>query len=310
VVTDKIKDNVVAVVVNWNAGVQLNQCLHSLQNQCSVVVVDNASTDGSCDGISAFTDVTLVVAGENLGFGKACNLGASKVQTEYVLFLNPDAALFPGTLDSALSLMQAPEHARVGICGVQLVGVDGFIGQSCSRFPSPWKFVAQSIGLDRLVKRWGPMMTDWSHDATQAVDQVMGAFFLVRRDLFGQLGGFDERFFLYFEEVDFCHRAKQLGWTTMYLADVQAFHKGAGTSDQVKARRLFYVLRSRLLYAHKHFSRGGVLAVLMATLLVEPFSRSALALIRRSWPELKETWQGYGMLLRWLPAWVFKGVTR
>ena len=308
--TNHKSSKVAAVVVNWNAGVQLSQCLQSLKNQCSVVVVDNASTDGSCDGISEFTDVTLVVAPQNLGFGKACNLGASKVDTEYLLFLNPDAALFPGTLDSALSLMQAPEHAQVGICGVQLVGVDGIVARSCSRFPRPWKFVAQSIGLDRLVKRWGHMMSDWSHDSNQAVDQVIGAFFLVRRDLFNQLGGFDERFFLYFEEVDFSYRAKKLGWTTMYLADVQAFHKGAGTSDQVKARRLFYVLRSRLLYAHKHFSRGGVLAVLMATILVEPFSRSALALIRRSWPELKETWQGYAMLLRWLPAWVFKGVTR
>lgn len=133
---------------------------------------------------------------------------------------------------------------------------------------------------------------------------------MVRRTTFESLGGFDERFFVYFEEVDFSYRARQAGWRSVYLADVQAFHAGGGTSNQVKARRLFYSLRSRLLYAAKHFSTAGTALVFLATLLLEPLSRSALALARRSWPALRETWQGYAMLWRWLPQWVFKGVTR
>lgn len=101
-----------------------------------------------------------------------------------------------------------------------------------------------------------------------------------------------------------------MGWRTVYLTDVQAFHAGGGTSNQVKAKRLFYSLRSRLLYSHKHFGVLGFALTCAATFLLEPFSRSALALSKRSWPSFKETWQGYGMLFRWLPQWCLKGVTR
>jgi GT2 family glycosyltransferase len=302
--------NVTAVIVNWNSGAQLQECLGSLQNVCPAIVVDNASTDGSCDGVDALTNVTVIAANENLGFGKACNLGASHAQTEYLLFLNPDAAVFPGTLERALSVMDDPQNSQVGISGVQLVGTAGKVERSCARFPTPSKLLAQAMGLDRLIPRLGHLMVDWPHDSTQAVDQVMGAFFLVRRDMFNNLVGFDERFFLYFEEVDFSYRAKQAGWKSLYLADVQAFHKGGGTSDQIKARRLFYVLRSRLLYANKHFGFWGALVTFVATLFLEPVSRSVLAMLRRSWSDLKETWQAYGMLWRWLPSWVFKGLTR
>jgi len=153
-------------------------------------------------------------------------------------------------------------------------------------------------------------MAEWPHDITRDVDHVIGAFFLVRRSLFESLGRFDERFFVYLEDLDFSYRARQAGWRSVYLANAQAFHAGGGTSHQVKARRLFYSLRSRLLYAAKHFSKSGAALVFLATLLLEPLSRSAWALMRRSLPSLKETWQGYGMLWCWLPQWVFKGVTR
>jgi len=309
-IEDRLGASVVAVIVNWNAGDQLKQCLESLQNKCSAIVVDNASTDGSCGGIDQLSGVTLIESSENLGFARACNLGARDIKVEYVLFLNPDAALYSETLDKALALMDRPENAQVGICGVQLIDANGNVARSCARFPTAGSFVAQSLGLDKLLPGCGLLMTGWAHDSTKTVDHVIGAFFLVRKKLFDSLGGFDERFLLYLEDLDFSHRARQLGWTSTYLADAQAFHKGGGTSDQIKARRLFYVLRSRLLYAHKHFSGFGTFFVFLATLFLEPFTRSVQALTKRSWSGFKETWQGYAMLWRWLPAWVFKGVTR
>ncbi|MGV0983520.1 MAG: glycosyltransferase family 2 protein [Limnohabitans sp.] len=304
--------NISIVTVNWNAGHQIKQCIDSLSGTIAqqIIVVDNASSDGSEQAVADLPGVALIRAPENLGFGKACNLGAKQASSEYLLFLNPDAAVYPGTLHKALAYMQDPANARVGICGVQLVDESGHVARSCARFPSAMGFVAHAIGLDRLYPRLGHFMAEWPHDSTRQVDQVIGAFFLVRRTLFEDLGGFDERFFVYFEEVDFSYRARQAGWRSVYLADVQAFHAGGGTSNQVKARRLFYSLRSRLLYAAKHFSAAGAVLVLLATLLVEPLSRSALAVARRSWPALKETWQGYAMLWRWLPQWVFKGTTR
>lgn len=300
------------IIVNWNSGAQLALCVDSLSAAMvrQIIVVDNASTDGSDQAIVGHPGVTLIRSPENLGFGKACNLGAQHASTEFLLFLNPDAAVFPGTLEKACTFMVDPANAQVGVCGVQLVDESGHVARSCARFPTATGFVAHAVGLDRLFPRLGHLMAEWPHNSSRDVDQLIGAFFLVRRSLFKALGGFDERFFVYFEEVDFSFRARQAGWCSFYLADVQAFHAGGGTSQQVKARRLFYSLRSRLLYASKHFNLPGAALVFLATLLLEPFSRSTLALVRRSKPALKETWQGYAMLWRWLPQWILNGVTR
>jgi GT2 family glycosyltransferase len=290
------------------------ECINSVDEHCNslvleIVVVDNGSIDGSEACVEQLSKVKLIRAGENLGFGKACNLGVKHATSEYLLFLNPDATLYADTLPKVLAYMQDPANAKVGICGVQLLDEFGHVSRSCARFPSPFRFVAHAIGADRIFPRLGHFMAEWDHKQTRLVDQVIGAFFLVRRNLFETLRGFDERYFVYFEEVDFSYRAHQAGWQSVYLADAQAFHAGGGTSNQIKARRLFYSLRSRLLYSFKHFSWIGAVGVLLATLFVEPLSRSALALLRRSWSGLQETWAAYGMLWRWLPQWVSNGVT-
>lgn len=303
---------VTVIIVNWNSGLLLRSCIESMVGTVAleIIAVDNASTDGSEMVASTHPRVTLIRAAENLGFGKACNLGARQARGEYLLFLNPDAALFPGTLEKALDFMQHPANARVGICGVQLVDESGGVARSCARFPSPMDFVAHAMGIDRVFPQWGHRMAEWAHDQTRDVDHVIGAFFLIRRSLFQKLGGFDERFFVYLEDLDLSLRASQLGWRCVYLANVKTFHAGGGTSQQIKARRLFYSLSSRFLYAAKHFSLSGAAVVFFATLLVEPMSRSALALARCSWPAFKETWQGYAMLWRWLPRWMIKSVMR
>lgn len=303
------------IIVNWNAGIQLKHCIDSInpvkQNlDLRVIVVDNGSTDGSdliCDNA---VDTVLLRTGSNLGFGKACNLGAAQGFSKYLLFLNPDAALFPHTLENAFGFMQDSANADVGICGVQLVDNFGKLSRSCARFPTSFGLMLHAVGIDRLFPRLGHPMLDWAHDSNRYVDHVIGAFFMVRRDVFESLGGFDEQFFVYLEDLDFSYRAYKAGWSSVYLADVQAFHSGGGTSDQVKARRLFYSLRSRLLYSVKHFSWFGSSLVICATLFVEPFSRSALAILRRSWPSLKETLHGYALLWSWLPKWLMNGVTR
>lgn len=303
------------VIVNWNAGLQLKKCIDSIRKfgvefTDRLVVVDNGSVDESMNYIEDYSNVTMLWAGNNLGFGKACNLGAINSEAEFLLFLNPDAALHPGALEKALAYMEDSHNANIGICGVQLIDDSGHVTRSCARFPTPIGLALHGIGFDRLLPKIGHFMAEWPHDSTQDVDHVIGAFFLVRRELFDALGGFDERFFVYLEDLDFSYRAHKTGWRSVYLADVQAFHAGGGTSDQVKAKRLFYSLRSRLLYAFKHFNLFGAILVLMTTLFIEPISRSALAIGRRSWSSLAETWEGYGMLWRWLPQWIFKGVTR
>jgi GT2 family glycosyltransferase len=203
--------------------------------------------------------------------------------------------------------MQCSENLKVGICGVQLIQEDGQIARSCTRFPSVTNWVAHAVGLDRIFPGSAHRMANWDHDSSRVVDHVMGSFFLVRRVVFDALQGFDDRFFVYLEDLDFSKRAKALGWTSFYVADTRAFHAGGGTSRQVKAIRLFYSLRSRILYSIKHFSWFSALLILLATLIVEPCSRTVFAILKRSWSSLKETWCAYGMLYRWLPALSIKG---
>ena len=301
------------VIVNWNSGKQLVDCVtsinkfdHGLVSQ--IVIVDNGSVDSSEKAVEGLPNVELVRAGKNLGFGRACNLGAARAKGEYILFLNPDAALFDDTLPKVLAFMEAPQNVRVGICGVQLIEEDGRIARSCARFPTASRLVSRAVGFDKVFPKSAPTMTEWDHRTAKQVDQVIGAFFFIRKCVFDEQDGFDPRFFVYFEEVDFAYRAANAGWTSFYLANVQAFHVGGGTSEQVKAHRLFYSQRSRIQYSFKHFSTFGALMVLLATILIEPVFRIVLAVARRSFSGVKEIWLAYSWLLKWLASQSFRGI--
>lgn len=294
------------IIVNWNAGNQLQDCLESIEAMHRdgfelnrVVVVDNASTDGSADCLEDI-DLPLVVIRnvQNMGFAAACNQSAKDSKADYLLFLNPDTRLFKDSLIKPLAFMEQPENQQIGIVGIQLVDEIGRIARTCARFPTPVMFFSKMFGLDRLFPRYFPshFMREWDHAETCEVDQVMGAFFLIRRKLFKNLGGFDERFFVYFEEVDLSCRANNAGWKTVYLADAQAYHKGGGTSEQVKSTRLFYSSRSRILYGYKHFNWLSATALMLGTLMLEPVARLGLATFNRSWLQVEETLKGYAML--------------
>lgn len=303
------------VIVNWNAGLQLKACVESVIHFSAgivgkIIVVDNGSSDHSMQLIENMTFVQSVFLAENAGFARGCNQGAQHATSPYILFLNPDAAVYADTLPTVFACMESSDHQMTGICGVRLLDENGHVARSCSRYPSALRCAAQSLGLDKFLPRFGAAMTEWDHLDNRYVDQVIGAFFLVRRDLFIQLDGFDEQFFVYYEEVDFAYRARKAGFRSYYLNDTSAFHLGGGVSNQVKARRLFYTLRSRLLYAVKHFSMPSIVIVGLATLVLEPLTRLALALLKRSGAAFKETLSGFAMLYRWLPQWLLHGKTR
>jgi len=305
------------VIVNWNAGHQLRDCISSIRDLhgdvlTRIVVVDNASSDDSLNGIEFLgIPVTIIRNESNFGFAAACNQGAAIATTPYLLFLNPDTRLYENSLDTPLSFMANPENAKIGICGIQLINESGQVDRSCARFPTPLIFLLQSVGLNKLpgLRRFSLHRTDWDHATTRTVDHVIGAFFLVRRSLFEQLQGFDERFFVYLEDLDFSRRAHLNGWQSVYLTRAQAFHAGGGTSKQVKAARLFYSIRSRLLYGFKHFSPAAAWAVLAVTILLEPISRIVFSVVRANWRDAFYTLQGYRMLLQALPS-ILRTTTR
>jgi N-acetylglucosaminyl-diphospho-decaprenol L-rhamnosyltransferase len=276
------------VIVNWNSGTLLEECLQSFAAAADddvtlrrVSVVDNASTDGSCDELVAAASLPLALIrnAENRGFGAACNQGAAGSDADFILFLNPDTRLAPGSLELPARYLGSPHHATVGIVGIQLADQDGQVARNTARAPTARSMIGHSLGLDRLGLAAFPRHfdEDWPHDETRPVDQVMGAFFLVRREVFEVLGGFDERFFVYFEDMDFAVRARERGWTSVYLAGARAFHRGHGTTHRATERRTFYFLRSKLHYAFRHFGAPSAAAVAAVTLLLEPIARMGAA---------------------------------
>ncbi|KWV92289.1 hypothetical protein AUC45_08820 [Erythrobacter sp. YT30] len=290
------------VIVNWNSGPFLNDCLQSIEQYsdglvASVTVVDNASTDGSFKSAECRPRTKLIHAGQNLGFGKGCNVGANEGNSKYILFLNPDARLLPDTLRTTHEFMEQDENSHVGISGVQLIDHNQNLTRSCSRFPSALGLVFRSTGFEKIFPSLGIRMVDWNHIESREVDQVMGAYFFIRRSLFQSLLGFDERFFVYYEEVDLSKRANELGLKSFYLANAQAVHFGGGSSEHIKARRLFYSLRSRLNYCRKHFGPWSMALVLASTLIIEPGSRTLKAIINRNSREFWETVTAYRMLV-------------
>ena len=293
------------VTVNWNSGPQLKSCLDSLSLDnkdviSRIIVVDNNSTDGSAASVEDSSGVEVIRMKQNLGFGAACNIGAKIGDSPYLLFLNPDTRLESGSISTPLEYMEQQGNGKVGICGIQLVNATGDVSHTCSRSPTLGRLVSSALGLDKIpgLRGSGMRMSNWSHKDTRRVDQVMGAFFFIRREVFEACNGFDERFFVYFEEVDVATRSRLAGWDSWYLTEAKAFHAGGGTSRQVKAHRLFYSLRSRLLYAFKHFPRWQAWTLVVVTNILEPFTRSSWCLFRGDFAGVKHTWAAYLMLWR------------
>ena len=299
-------------IVNWNAGDQLQQCVTSIANAQwdtvrldAVVIVDNGSTDGSIDRLTPPPGLPLRIVknGGNLGFAVACNQAARAIDADFLLFLNPDTVLESESVPTATSWLDDSAHTSTGIVGIQLVDVQGHVSRSCARFPTLASMVVAGLGLDQLMPSIfaSYRLNDWDHNESREVDHVIGAFFLVRREVFTILKGFDEQFFVYFEDLDFSLRARQAGWRSFYLTAARALHRGGGTSEQIKSTRLFYSLRSRLHYVRKHFTRPAALAVVFLTLVIEPVVRFAACVIGRSSTGARDTLGAYRLL--WVTRW-------
>jgi N-acetylglucosaminyl-diphospho-decaprenol L-rhamnosyltransferase len=300
------------VIVNWNAGRHLAACLDSLARSeqkadliSRVTVVDNASTDGSADRLDRSTLPLEVVRNPaNVGFAAACNQGAAGSTADYLLFLNPDTELFPDTLATVVRFMESEDAGGVGICGARIIDGAGRTLIAAGRFPTLRVMVGKVTRAERLLPGLFPPhhLTPTETRESRSVDQVIGAFFLVRRPLFEGLGGFDTRYFLYFEEVDFSLRAWERGALSYLLREARVVHAENVSSNQVPDARLFHSLRSRLLFAYAHWPRWHADVMLGLTLTVEFAGRLADAVLRRRAADLAVISRAYRRLLREVPA--------
>ncbi len=297
------------VVVNWNANGMLAACVNSVLKSDHaadwlerIIVVDNASTDNSIKHLESISDarVHIIRNNINVGFGQACNQGSRVADSELMLLLNPDVILEPDALDIAIDAITHGEE--IGICGIQLVDSVGAVAKTCARRPTAWNMCVYTLGLGRsaLAAPKSYIMNEWDHCESGFVHHVIGAFYLMRRSIFECVGGFDERFFMYLEDLDLSTRVADLEWKCLYVANARAHHEGGGTSKQIPGKRLFYAIRSRLQYAVKHFGVLGVLMVSVATLVFEPPLRILSMTFRRDSRGLHNTFEAYGLLIKWL----------
>lgn len=247
------------IIVSWNVKNDLLACLSSLkQNPLTQlfeqIVIDNNSSDGTVSLIKQdYPEVTLIKNPDNRGFATANNQGLKLAAGQYVMLLNPDTIVHEGSLDTLVRFLD--DNPDVGACGGKLLNEDGTHQASVRRFPTfrglmYAQTVCRMLGIFRgQHRKW--MMKDFGYDKQIDVDQIMGAGMLVRRSIIEKIGGMDESFFMYFEEVDLCYRIKEAGWRIVFLPDAIITHMGGRSSSQAPLKRVM-MLTSMMTFFRKH----------------------------------------------------------
>lgn len=256
------------IILCWNDRKVIEDCLRSIyantrSTEFEVIVSDNGSTDGSVDLIrKAYPQIRVLENGQNLRFAKANNVGIRASSGEYVLILNPDTIIHNGTLDRMIAF--ADEHPDVGAFGCRVLNVDGSYQVSARPFASFKGEWIAALYLRSLGRVNGWFTSDgypgWRGMTERQVDWVSGCFILVRGDLLKSIGGFDEQFFYYYEDMDLCRRIWQLGKPIVYVPDAAITHLG-GQSTKGRFTPLPFILDSqvtRYLYYYKYYGRPGV----------------------------------------------------
>jgi N-acetylglucosaminyl-diphospho-decaprenol L-rhamnosyltransferase len=220
------------IILNYKTKGLLKQCLRGIEEaklpmSHEVIVVDNNSQDGSIDMVrDEFPGVRAIDSPVNVGFAAGMNLGYRHSQGEFILILNPDVAIFRIAVETMLQYLHA--HPEVGLVAPKLINPDGTVQDSCYRFYSFLTPLYRRTPFGKLPSARRQLhrflMKDWDHAATRAVGWVLGGCMLIRREAIEKVGFFDERFFLYFEDVDLCRRMWQSGWQVHYIADAEMVH--------------------------------------------------------------------------------------
>ena len=278
------------VIVSYNTREILRECLNRVREHGAGIdletfVVDNASHDGSAEMVAEeFPEADLTASPENLGFAAGNNVALRKASGRFLLLLNSDAYLLPGLLESTIQYMQ--ENPRCGVLGVRLVGQDGKLQPSASgiasRFPD-----SPILG--------GPDYAWWDHSDVREVGWVPGAYFLIRRELTDRIGFLDERYFLYYEETDFCLQTKRAGYQTIFYPDAEVIHLGGESSKTAKKRmsatgkQLIHLrVKSEFRYYRKNFGLRRVFSAAGVEVLWKTVVWVKNALIRDEQSSIKK----------------------
>jgi GT2 family glycosyltransferase len=251
------------VIVNYNAGPLLLECVRTaLAQAAQVIVVDNDSSDSSMDLLArqfpADKRLLLHFAGKNLGFAAGCNLGIGLATQTYLLFLNPDCILGSGSLGRMVEVIAS--DSRIGMVGGLLTNPDGSEQAGGRRsIPTPWRSFARAFGLTRLGQRWPGLFLDFNlHDqplpeSPIEVEAISGALMLVSRSAIDDVGKWDEAYFLHCEDLDWCMRFRQHGWKILFVPDAPVTHYLGRCSDRRPIFVAWHKHRGMMRFYRKFF---------------------------------------------------------
>jgi GT2 family glycosyltransferase len=299
------------VIVSWNAKAYLRRCLESLSRHgcdvaTEVIVVDNASADGSPEMVIAdFPNAKLIQTGANVGFAKGNNIGIRATQGRHLCLLNSDVEVFPETVPALVAIME--RNREIGLIAPQALNTDGSPQGNCRREPNLWNSVCRALSLDTLFPNSsfaeGLKLTTSSSDPIQ-VDVLTGCFWLIRREAMESIRELDEQFFMYGEDLDLCKRLRNAKWQVVYAPGERIIHHGGASSADAPSRFFIELNRAQLQYWRKHFSPTATF-IFLVTLWAHNISRltgyifawALFASHRRSYRiKIDRSWQ----CLKWL----------
>ena len=243
------KPDLSIIILNYNTKDFLEDCLSSIRKaktdrfRFEIIVVDNASTDGSPQMVKKqFPKIKLVANKKNLGFAAGNNLGVKKAKGRYLLFLNPDTIVRPNTFEEMIKFMDNHPDAGAATCKIELP--NGKLDEACHRgFPTPWNAFCHFSGLEKLFpksKIFASYTLGWNDlNKTHQIDAGVGAFLMVRREVGDEVGWWDEDYFWYGEDLDFCYRIKEKGWKIYYVPKVKIIHyKGVSSGIRKESKKI------------------------------------------------------------------------
>jgi GT2 family glycosyltransferase len=291
------------LVISYNTRDLTVACLRSVFEQTrdvnfEVIVVDNASSDGSADAVAKeFPAVRLIRLAENIGFARANNVAAKEASCAYLLLLNPDTVILDGAVQKAMKFA-AGRGSDAEIVGGRTYFGDGSLNAtSCHGRPTPWSMWCQAVGLTVVFRGsnlFNPeALGDWPRDSVREVDAITGCFLLISRRLWNELGGFDPAFFMYGEETDLCLRARRSGGRCVVCPEAKLVHYG-GASEKVRADKMIKLFRAKVQLARRHWRPGIVWfapAMLRLWALTRLVAFRGLAAVDRTKGSAYETWR-------------------
>lgn len=244
-------------IVSYNSCDLLRDCLASMETEPwdQVIVVDNVSSDGSDEMVMKdFPWAKLIKSQKNHGYGEAANIAIAACSSNYVLLLNSDTLLQPGTLQALSDYLD--QHPQAAIVGPSLVNPDGTRQASCFPFPTPLQTLLRETSLSKI---WPDNLSNGLPDSARAVPWVLGAALAIRRAAFDAVGGFDPSFFMYFEEVDLCYRLNRAGWQIHFTPAATVTHIGGASTQHYRTTMVLQLYKSLCHFYQQHYSRTQII---------------------------------------------------